>query len=1028
MGYPVLFDGTQTNSLQSLADKLYHIHSNGLQFAAPDPQFKVNELDLVRGVLQMLQGLSGSLFFWDPFVLRFCIKNGVYLIHLSQTSLCQILGPLVYAATCLQQVENFVKKVQFTSKCAPPTLKAFAHSVSLWLKRLRDIVLKEEKNLVRSEVNSIHTLLGLGNALSSVCSGAEYLLQVVQGAIPSVYLDNLSEVPPSEITVHILDHLYELLNEICPVQGGEEDAYHMLLVLFVGCLVPYIEGLDSWLYDGTLDDPFEEMFFYANSAVMIDQPAYWEKSYLFRAQQYRKLVTGVSSRICGGESFRNNKRDIGDKGPTIVSGIVKGKDQHNIETVVCPLFLKDMTRSIVSAGKSLQLIRHAKTSRTVIFNESDDSGVCSLEALERSTFGSFDHFNFKESKLEGNDQYLGRLTLAEIFCISLLALISDGSHIYRHMKQEESVSLASHCEKMKLVKQSSPTQPHFVATGSIWHKFLDETELQKKCGWVDMVLKIKDSDSSVQTMDSSDEEYPLNARSFWPENPAITVCREFLHAKKCVSDEFYNRYVLLPPLNDEKLRHAIFSGENAIACGEMDVLRPDATNYTCGFQFDETEFARLEDERKCLKSLFPFPTLLPCFQEDKSISEVLPYQKNSTLASRVLYWIQSLELKTTPLPGVVLQECLIAYIKKQVDSVGRHILLKLMNGWKLMDELGVLRAIYLLGSGDLLQHFLIVLFDKLDKGDSWDDEFELNTVLQESIRNSADGMLLSAPDSLVVSIAKPQSPDDGRNMTNLVVGPRKSRHGCFGIDELDLLKFTYKVSWPLELIANTDAMKKYNQVMAFLLKVKRAKFVLDKARRWMWKDGSMKRINRKRHLLVEQKLLHFVDAFHQYVMDRVFHSAWLELFDGMASAGSLDEVIEVHEAYLLSIQRLCFVAHDKLWALIANRIKNILGLALEFYSIQQLLCSSAANSAIQSSCDNEVDRIEKQFDDCIVFLLRVLSFKLNVGHFPHLADLVTRINYNYFYMSDNGSVLTGAVSESNASKLGKTFMTRHDMQ
>jgi hypothetical protein len=27
--------------------------------------------------------------------------------------------------------------------------------------------------------------------------------------------------------------------------------------------------------------------------------------------------------------------------------------------------------------------------------------------------------------------------------------------------------------------------------------------------------------------------------------------------------------------------------------------------------------------------------------------------------------------------------------------------------------------------------------------------------------------------------------------------------------------------------------------------------------------------NFKQHLIVEQKLLHFVDAFHQYVMDRV---------------------------------------------------------------------------------------------------------------------------------------------------------------
>lgn len=32
----------------------------------------------------------------------------------------------------------------------------------------------------------------------------------------------------------------------------------------------------------------------------------------------------------------------------------------------------------------------------------------------------------------------------------------------------------------------------------------------------------------------------------------------------------------------------------------------------------------------------------------------------------------------------------------------------------------------------------------------------------------------------------------------------------------------------------------------------------------------------------------------------------------MALAGSLDEIIAVHEAYLFSVQRQCFVAPDKL--------------------------------------------------------------------------------------------------------------------
>ena len=44
----------------------------------------------------------------------------------------------------------------------------------------------------------------------------------------------------------------------------------------------------------------------------------------------------------------------------------------------------------------------------------------------------------------------------------------------------------------------------------------------------------------------------------------------------------------------------------------------------------------------------------------------------------------------------------------------------------------------------------------------------------------------------------------------------------------------------------------------------------------------------------------------------MYHSAWRELCEGMTAAGSLDEVIEVHEAYLLSIHRQCFVAPDKL--------------------------------------------------------------------------------------------------------------------
>ncbi|KAI3957467.1 hypothetical protein MKW98_003188 [Papaver atlanticum] len=1009
-------DGKKVEVPQSLIKRLSCIFSEGVPFAAPISTLRANEIDLVRGVLQMLQGFSSSLFYWNDKGQYFHFKSGIYLIHLSQASLSEILNQFVYGATCLQLVEIFVKKVQMSSSRSSPTLKAFAISVSAWLKRFRDLALEEEMKVMSSTARTTPSLLGLSNALSSVCSGAEYLWHTVQGAIPSVSLDLESFVPASEMAVHILDHLYVKLNEVCLVQGGEEEAYHMLLYLLVGSVLPYIEGLDSWLYDGTLDDPFEELFFYANNAIAIDhisQAEFWEKSYLLRSQ-CRNFGTGISGTAIGndGESMVNDNKRISDREPNLIK---KNKTAMDLE--VCPLFVKDIAKAIVSAGKSLQLIRHTTREYGSPSGSSDTEDV---DVFERPEVGN------DTRETHGGTNIAG-LTLSEIFFVSLVGLIGDGSHVSKTFGQDDpkkhniAQTLESYTDKKKFPEENGDIEAVSIFSDKIWCKFLIDGMLQK--GMIDSDSS-KDSDCF-----QGGNEVEIGGESIGrplsiiccPENPVITVCHTFLNNNKEYWGELdVSRNYHLPPLNDGSLRDAIFGRIDGVPSAMKE------TDYMFGFPYGESEHQRSEDDIRTLGVLYPFPTLLPPFQEDPYISELLPFQRNSTLSSRILNWIQKAKLKDTPLPVVIMQECLIVYIKKQVDYVGKHILLQLMNGWRLMDELGVLRAIFLLGSGDLLQQFLIVLFDKLDKGESWDDEFELNGVLQESIRNSADGKLLSAPDSLVLSITKQDAADGDDKNTNFSIASNnlKGRNQLFGIDALDMLSFSYKVSWPLELIANSEAIKKYNQVMGFLLKVKRAKFVLDKARRWMWKGRGTSTVNRKHHWLVEQKLLHFVDAFHQYVMDRVFHSAWIELCEGMASAGSLDEVIEVHEAYLLSIQRQCFVVPDKLWMLIANRIKSILRLALEFYSVQQTLSSGGTTLAIKARCEMEVDRIEKQFDDCIAFLLRVLSYKLNVGHFPHLADLVTRINYNYFYMSDSGSMLTVPGSEISGSKLGKGFPVR----
>lgn len=994
----------EADEAQSFVHKLQLSVSGGLPHAVPVPGLRTEEHELVKAVFQVLQGFETSWFYWDSDVPWYREKAGIYVAHLSLTGLRSLLSPFLFTATCLKQVELFVGKVRMQHHKIP-TLDAFASSVDSWLKRLRKAALKEEEQQFVS-VNKTITLLGLTDSLSSLRSGAEHLSQVLHGAVPDGFWDSGAHMASSEVAVHILDHLFKKLNEVCLLEDGEGEPFHMLLVIFTGSLLPYLQCLDSWLYDGILDDPYEEMFFYANNAVTIDQPSFWEMSYMLRVRGSR-----VDSSTTLTESESIKKKGSSNKESTTAGACLKVNNQGCVY-ILCPTFLKDVARAIVSAGKSFQLVEHVQdvhqiqthksTHRSNLYQDTNCSGQqkfwpdMSNLRIHDGPPRNKDALEVSTSQFGNDSREMGLLTLSEIFLICISGLLENGDHVYEYLRTLHADNVPNNNAFME--NESNLKETEGTCTGNIiektWVKLLKDATSGRKCNGMEETIHAvidKAGFTSGCPKDASSNVVEGVFTLSCYENPAITACREVLMRNPAswselnISESFH-----LPPLNDGNMRRAIFADGHSAGT---------STDYKFGFQFDDLEHVRQEDDRRTLEDLYAFPTLLPCAKENALLSEILPMQKDSTLASRVLKFIQNMSMKDPLQPVGIIQECLSKCIKRQVDLIGNQILCKLMGEWRLMDELFVLRAIYLLGSGDMLQQFLITIFDKLDRGNSWDDDFELNNLLQESIRNSADKMLLTAPDSLVVSLAK----YDTHNGEEGLSTSKKGRALGFGIDALDMLNFTYKVSWPLDLIINTEALKKYNQVMGFLLKVKRAKFVLDETRKWMWKARGRTTHNFKQHLIVAQKLLHFVDAFHQYVMDRVYHSAWTELCDGMTAATTLDEVMEVHEAYLSSIQRQCFVASDKLWALIASRVKTILGLALDFHNVEQTLSTGGTASAVRTRCEMEIDRIEKQFDECVIFLLRILSFKLNVGHFPHLADLVTRINYNHYFMSDSGS-------------------------
>lgn len=84
-------------------------------------------------MLQILQGFSGTMLYWDELGHSFRVRSGIYVSHLSHTSLYHVLNQFTYAATCLKMVESRIHKVEKSVPSPPPTLRAFCCSISTWL-------------------------------------------------------------------------------------------------------------------------------------------------------------------------------------------------------------------------------------------------------------------------------------------------------------------------------------------------------------------------------------------------------------------------------------------------------------------------------------------------------------------------------------------------------------------------------------------------------------------------------------------------------------------------------------------------------------------------------------------------------------------------------------------------------------------------------------------------------------------------------------------------------------------------------
>lgn len=344
------------------------------------------------------------------------------------------------------------------------------------------------------------------------------------------------------------------------------------------------------------------MFFYANKDVTVEDADFWDRSYLLRLAQDCKLDAQ--------QSVANNSKDcvplMGDRKEKtereLNPGSLKARESSERDRQVCPIFIKDISKSIVSAGKSFQLIQHVPT-------------ISSGALLRRSNYeadslgGSVNLNGLKKIYCR---QSMAGLTLSETFSVSLAGLIGHVDELWRYFEQgdrfqlEMIPSFETHANHQIKAVKAEEALPSSYLLEKTWFKLLMNTISKRKeiscdTGAASDVLNVEHCNIGSEVI--NDE---LSVGSFCSENPVLTVCHKRL-AKSVDAWKWLNlsKCYHLPPLNDEVMWKAIF-GEGS---GQTQ-----GTDFAFKFSFGQFEYQHAQNDTKLLEGLFPFPTLLPSFQ------------------------------------------------------------------------------------------------------------------------------------------------------------------------------------------------------------------------------------------------------------------------------------------------------------------------------------------------------------------------------------------------------------------------------
>ena len=210
------------------------------------------------------------------------------------------------------------------------------------------------------------------------------------------------------------------------------------------------------------------------------------------------------------------------------------------------------------------------------------------------------------------------------------------------------------------------------------------------------------------------------------------------------------------------------------------------------------------------------------------------------------------------------------------------------------------------------------IFEKLDKGSpTWNDKYLLQDLLES---------IYAIPGAVIVDVGQIRI-----NVKHL--GRARLERQRRSVAILENLSFDYLPPWPVANIIPNGSRNSYRRVALFLMQIRRARFSLERQCHEAVMTRSLD-MNHGDHCLAQKthcNLLHFVNVLYDHLTSLVINSTTLQMRKKLSQAVDIDEMIQVHENYMVDLEEGCLVA--KRIAPVRVAIVAVLDLCIRFSDV-----------------------------------------------------------------------------------------------